>query len=132
MLTYSPSKSAPKSVTSSVSKSSDPRDIDRPAMPTTAEGRKKEIERLKAKGITRAKDSAATKKSPSAGGAVGGAASKPQAPTGPVKKSLPSSGLGGGVSKAPVPESVAADDNVPEEVRRSRRAAKKGKRSARP
>lgn len=73
------------------------------------------MERLKAKGITRAKDSAGAKKSPATGGA-----------NTPVQKALPSAG-----GAAPKP-SALEDADVPEEVRRSRRMAKKGKRSARP
>jgi len=87
-------------------------------MPTTAEGRKKEMERLKAKGITRAKDTAVAKKSPPAGGA-----------NTPAQKALPSTG--GAASKSSGPEIAKSEEDVPEEVRRSRRMAKKGKRSVR-
>ncbi len=73
------------------------------------------MERLKAKGITRAKDNAAVKKSPPAGGA-----------NTPAQKALPSAG--GAAPKAPEAKSEV---DVPEEVRLSRRMAKKGKRSVR-
>lgn len=82
------------------------------------------MERLKAKGITRAKDNAAAKKSLPAGGPAGGAALK-QLPSAPAQKALPSSG------GAATPDVAKADADLPEEVRRSRRTAKKAKRSAR-
>lgn len=109
-----PTASKPSTSIPSTAPKSDPRAIDRPAMPTTAEGRKKEIERLKAKGITRAKDNAAAKKSPAAGAAIT-----------PAQKALPSTG-----GAPPKPSGMAVAD-VPEEVRHSRRMAKKGKKTVR-